>query len=70
MRREERLPDGCASGMDGHFQSVTAQPGKPWRFEKSFVLPRGVDVRSLRPQVFVITPTEPAAPGTCLRFTP
>lgn len=67
--RAQRLPDSCTSSIDANFKPVLAQPGRPWSFEKSFVLPRGVDVRALRPRIFVITPTMPDAPGSYLRFT-
>lgn len=68
--RDERLPDDCRVGLDANFREIKPRPGKPWLFEKGFIVPRGLDLGRLRPQVFVITPAMPAAPGTYLRFTP
>lgn len=63
------LPTSCNYDSGPDFKDIAPQPGQPWQFEKSFVVPRGLDVRQLRPEIFVIPLSEPEAPGTYLRFT-
>lgn len=63
------LPGSCNYDSGPDFKGIAPQPGRPWLFEKTFVVPRGLDVRKLRPEIFVIPLSEPDAPGTYLRFT-
>ncbi len=63
------LPDACNAGIGADSKQVAPQPGQPWLFEKTFLVPRGLDVRALRPEIFVTPMTRPDAPGTYLRFT-
>lgn len=63
------LPTLCNYDPGPDFKGIAPQPGQPWQFEKSFVVPRGLDARQLRPEIFVVPLSEPDAPGTYLRFT-
>jgi hypothetical protein len=65
---QRALPTSCNYDSGPDFKGIAPQPGRPWLFEKSFVVPRGLDVRQLRPEIFVIPLSEPDAPGTYLRF--
>lgn len=64
------LPTACASGFDKDLKAVLPEPGKPWLFEKSFLVPRGLEVRALGVEIFVTPMVEPERPGLYLRFTP
>jgi hypothetical protein len=63
------LPQACGSGTGADFRRIEAQPGKPWQFEQVYQVPRGLDAKTLRPEIFMPWPErEPA--GRYLRFTP
>jgi hypothetical protein len=63
------LPQNCGSGMGADFKTSEAQPGSPWLFEQVYQVPRGVDAKTLRPEIFMPWPEhEPV--GRYLRFSP
>lgn len=68
--RQWRLPTSCKSDFGPGATEIFPGPGKPWLFEQPFVVPRGIDVRTLRPEIFVsLGPDSDSAPGAYLRFT-
>jgi hypothetical protein len=62
------LPASCGSGLGADFKTIQAQPGKPWLFEQVYQVPRGIDPKTLRPEIFLAWPEyEPV--GRYLRFS-
>lgn len=69
LRVKANLPDSCGSGRGPNFTTIEAEPGKPWQFEQAYQVPRGLDLKSLRPEIYMIA-LDQRRPGDYLRFTP
>lgn len=68
-RVKSNLPDSCGSGRGPNFTTIEPEPGRPWQFEQAYQVPRGLDPKSLRPEIYMIA-LDQRRPGQYLRFTP
>ncbi|MBO9664812.1 hypothetical protein [Dokdonella sp.] len=69
LRVKSELPDSCGSGRGPNFTTIEPEPGKPWLFEQAYLVPRGLDPKTLRPEIYMFS-MEQRRPGDYLRFMP
>lgn len=68
-RVKSELPHSCGSGRGPDFTTLVPEAGKPWLFEQAYLVPRGLDPNTLRPEIYMIA-LDQQRPGNYLRFMP